>query len=139
VNVRELRTKLRSTDKTELVEILVEIYKTLPKTMIEEKSIDEMIVNRRGYLETRQREREAAKRVTQTGRGGNTVSMAPMQKWMAIPEHGRQLLLNNVWCSHCGEICRLWEYTVELAGRDIVLQGSCPVCHHDVARYVETD
>ncbi len=106
---------------------------------VEEKSIDEIIADRSGYLEVRERKREAAKRIAQTNRGGNVASIAPMQKWMAIPEYGRQFLLNNVWCSHCGEVRSLKHYTVEAEGSDIVLLGNCPVCNHEVARYVETN
>jgi len=139
VKIRELRTKLRSLDKSQLLETVVEIYKVLPKALIEEGGIDDIIADRNGYLEARRREREEEKRIRQAYREENVTPIAAIQKWKTIPEYARKLLLNSVWCSHCGDTCWLAEYTVEPAGPDIVLRGKCPVCNHDVARYVETE
>lgn len=139
MKIRELRIKLRSLEKAELVEVLVQIYKVLPKALLEAECIDDIIAERSGYLEALKREREAATCITQAYREENVTPIAAIQKWKSIPEYARQLLLNNVWCSHCGETRWLREYTVEPAGPDIVLRGKCPVCHRDVARYVEIE
>gem|GEM_PF-4058806 len=137
MKIRELRSQLRTLDKAELMEIIVQIYKVLPEALLEEERIDDIITDRNGYLDLRQCEKEEEKRLRQAYRE-NVTPIAALQKWKAIPEYARELLLNNVWCSRCGETL-LKEYTVEPAGCDIVLRGKCPVCHHDVARYVEID
>ena len=136
LKIRELRSQLRSLDKDELTEILVQIYKVLPTVLIEEELIDDIIVDRGSYLEMRQQEKDEEKRLRQAYRE-NVTPIAALQKWKAIPENARKLLLNNVWCSHCGDERGLSEYSVDPAGPDIVLRGKCNVCHHDVARYVE--
>ena len=138
MKIRALRSQLKTLDKAELMEILVQIYKVLPKELIEEELIDDIIADRSGYLELRQREKEEEKRYRQAYQAENVTHLAALQKWKAIPEYGRRLLLNNVWCSRCGETW-LKEYTVEPSGPDIVLRGKCPTCHHDVARHVEIE
>ena len=139
MKIGELRTTLRELEKTELVEILVEMYKTLPKSQIDEKSIDNIIRDRNAYLEARKREKKIATDLARAYPGENVTSIEAMQRWKAIPERGREILLDNVWCSHCKKARWLKEYTVEPVGPDIVLRGKCPVCHHGVARYVEID
>lgn len=139
MKIRELRSQLRTEDKAELVEILVQIYKVLPKVLIEEELIDDIIADRKGYLELCQREKEKEKRLREACREENVTSIGALQKWKNISEYARKLILNNVWCSHCRDTCGLTDYTVEPAGPDIVLRGKCPVCNHDVARYVETE
>ncbi len=138
MNIRALRGRLKALEKAELMETIVQIYKVLPKELIEEKLIDDLIADRSEYLELRQREQEAEKRYRQAYQAENATHVAALQKWKTIPEYARELLLNNVWCSRCGET-RLKEYTVEPAGPNIVLRGRCPACHHDVARYVEIE
>ena len=138
MKIRELRSQLRTLDKAELMEIIVQIYKVLPQGLIAEELIDDIIADRSLYLELRQREKEEEKRLRQAYRVENVTPIAALQKWKAIPGYARERLLNNVWCSRCGEI-GLKEYTVEPAGPDIVLRGKCPVCNHDVARHVEIE
>ncbi|WDL95325.1 hypothetical protein [Alicyclobacillus sp. ALC3] len=138
MNLRALRSRLKALEKTELLETIVQIYKVLPKELIEEELIDDIIADRSGYLELRQREKEEEKRYRQAYQAENVTHLAALQKWKTIPEHARELLLNNVWCSRCGET-RLKDYTVEHAGPNIVLRGRCTACHHDVARHVEIE
>ena len=66
-----------------------------------------------------------------------TGPLSPRKKWEAIPERFRERILQNVWCSHCGNSVEIVSYRVYSAGRDIVLRGRCAVCGGEVARVVE--
>lgn len=55
-------------------------------------------------------------------------------------KNGYNMLLNNVFCSGCGDICRegIVKTDVTLDSRnDIVARGNCKVCGHAVARVME--
>ena len=60
------------------------------------------------------------------------------KKWSLIPVHLRQLLLNNVFCSKCGETT-IVEYTMHDDKLGILLKGKCKKCGADVARLVEDE
>ena len=60
------------------------------------------------------------------------------KKWSLIPAPMRQLLLNNVFCSKCGETT-IVEYTMHDDKLGILLKGKCRKCGSDVARLVEDE
>ncbi|QQE79167.1 hypothetical protein [Alicyclobacillus sp. SO9] len=139
MKIGELRAKLKSMDKSELAELVVQIYKEIPRRVIEEKLIDDLIEDRELFLETRRGEREADREYKQAMKEENVTHIAAMQKWKSFPEYARNLILNNVWCTRCLDVRGLTRYTVEPSGPDIVLRGNCPVCNHEVARTVEIE
>ena len=59
------------------------------------------------------------------------------QRWEQIPASKRELILNRVWCPHCGELRRIELDGGTLVAGDLVLAGSCTVCGHRAARLLE--
>lgn len=57
--------------------------------------------------------------------------------WAAIPVEIKQKILANVYCAHCRGAVSIINFTGAVKGGDLVLQGSCAVCGHKVARLVE--
>jgi hypothetical protein len=64
-------------------------------------------------------------------------SKTALKWWMAISADNRGLLLNNVWCPDCGTSVTICDFSMETAGKDLVLKGFCATCGHKVARVVE--
>ena len=67
----------------------------------------------------------------------NASSKEALKRWSSLPADKRQLLIGNVWCSHCTKSVTICDFSVELAGKGIVLQGFCGTCGHKVARVLE--
>jgi hypothetical protein len=61
------------------------------------------------------------------------------KRWEQVPEPFRKEILGNVWCSHCkgGSSMQLREG--EMAGRSLVLRGTCRKCGGETARVVEPE
>ena len=57
--------------------------------------------------------------------------------WTALPADIRSKILNNVFCGQCRGAVTISDYSVDLDGRDVVLQGFCAACGHKVARLIE--
>lgn len=58
--------------------------------------------------------------------------------WARVPDHGKRLILENVWCTHCETGVSIVDYTGSIVGCDLLLSGKCAVCGGDVARVVES-
>ncbi len=58
--------------------------------------------------------------------------------WEAIPERHRQQILDNVFCSHCADMCRMEDFTGFKELGDLILRGFCGTCGKVVVRLVET-
>jgi hypothetical protein len=58
--------------------------------------------------------------------------------WNAIPTDAKKKLLANVFCGHCRGAVSIVNVTGTVKGGDLVLNGNCAVCGHDVARHVES-
>ena len=59
------------------------------------------------------------------------------ERWMHIPADKQELILDRIWCPHCGELRRTeLEGGVIVAG-DLVLAGHCTVCGHRTVRLLE--
>ena len=57
--------------------------------------------------------------------------------WDAIPSHFQERVLHNVWCSHCGDMTTMTDFTGEVHGKSLVLRGTCVNCRGKVARVLE--
>jgi hypothetical protein len=57
--------------------------------------------------------------------------------WNAIPSHFQERIVHNVWCPHCGDMTTMAEFSGEVHGKSLVLQGTCVTCHGKVARVLE--
>ncbi len=57
--------------------------------------------------------------------------------WAAVPLESQQMILANVYCSHCGHGVRIADFDAEVIGRGLLLSSMCPDCGGKVARHVE--
>jgi hypothetical protein len=57
--------------------------------------------------------------------------------WDAIPQHFQERVLHNVLCPHCGDMTTMTDFTGEVHGRSLVLQGTIVTCRGRVARVLE--
>jgi ribosomal protein S27AE len=64
--------------------------------------------------------------------------MNAMKKWNQIPKHEKELLLNNVFCSKCGNTT-IQDYDMYNDKFGILLKGKCKKCSGEVARLIEID
>lgn len=58
-----------------------------------------------------------------------------LQLWEKVKQ--KELILNNVWCGQCSEVCRMISPVAIESGRTITLEGECATCGSKVARYLE--
>lgn len=67
------------------------------------------------------------------------MDLTPQAKklWSEVPEHIKVKLLNNVWCSSCGEMRGIGNVKGFVDGGDLILQGICTKCGKPVARVIE--
>lgn len=59
-----------------------------------------------------------------------------MKKWSKIPKYMQERLLNNVYCSACGETT-IVDFSMHNDKFGVVLKGKCKKCGKDVAKMVE--
>jgi hypothetical protein len=57
--------------------------------------------------------------------------------WDAIPSHCQERVLQNVSCPHCGDMTTMTDFTGEVDGKSLVLQGTCVTCRGKAARVLE--
>src|SRR5438552_16668654 len=57
--------------------------------------------------------------------------------WDAIPSHFQERVLQNVSCPHCGDMTTMTDFTGEVHGKSLDLQGTCVTCRGQVARVLE--
>ncbi len=57
--------------------------------------------------------------------------------WEEIPEEFQEMVLDNVFCSHCRDVVRIVDYSGSVVSGDLCLEGNCAICGHKVARLVE--
>lgn len=71
----------------------------------------------------------------------DTVSdLSAIKKWKAIPEHGRNLLISNVFCGNCGVTTFKDGFIIHDDGPyGIILKWKCKKCGQEIARYVESN
>lgn len=60
------------------------------------------------------------------------------QKWAKVPKDIQEILINNVFCSNCGETT-ITNYSIHDDDHGIVLRGKCKKCGEPVARFVEEE
>ena len=68
-------------------------------------------------------------------------SLTPPAKkiWESIPGSIRLKLLNNVWCTQCGEITAIGHVSGKVESGMLVLTGVCTRCGGEVARVIENE
>ena len=59
--------------------------------------------------------------------------------WNKIPAGIQKRLLDNVWCSHCGEMTTITDYSGLIEKGDLILDGYCIRCGNPVSRLIEGD
>jgi hypothetical protein len=59
--------------------------------------------------------------------------------WDNIPPGIQKRLLDNIWCSHCGEMTTITDYTGRIEQGDLILDGFCIHCDNPVSRFIEGD
>jgi hypothetical protein len=64
-------------------------------------------------------------------------TLAAQILWDAIPSHFQERVLQNVSCPRCGDMTIMTDFTGEVHGRSLVLQGRCVTCRGKVARVLE--
>lgn len=57
--------------------------------------------------------------------------------WSKIPIEIKQQLLANVYCFNCRDVVKIVDFKGTIQGGDLVLNGICEVCGHEVARLIE--
>lgn len=64
---------------------------------------------------------------------------AAMEHWTRITDHGKELILTNIWCGSCKDVRGIRDATGELQfSGDVILNGFCPLCGGKVCRLIET-
>jgi hypothetical protein len=68
-------------------------------------------------------------------------SFSPQAKkiWESIPDSIRLKLLNNVWCTQCGEMTGIGNVSGKVESGMLVLRGVCTRCGGEVARVIENE
>jgi hypothetical protein len=57
--------------------------------------------------------------------------------WNGMPEHARREILGNVFCVRCGGGVSMVNASGTMKQGNLVLEGTCANCGHEVARLVE--
>lgn len=57
--------------------------------------------------------------------------------WNKIPAGIQKRLLNNVWCSRCGEMTTITDYSGTIENDDLILNGFCIRCGNPVSSLIE--
>jgi uncharacterized Zn finger protein (UPF0148 family) len=64
---------------------------------------------------------------------------AALRRWEHMDPHGRDLILERIFCPHCGGAHGIRDAQGRLhPSGDIMLSGHCPACGGKVARVIET-
>ena len=66
----------------------------------------------------------------------SVIDFKAAQKWSKIPKNIQERLLNNVYCSACGET-PIVDFSMHNDKFGVVLKGKCKQCGKDVARLAE--
>ena len=64
---------------------------------------------------------------------------SPLAKvfWNKIPAGIQERLLDNVWCSHCGEMTTIIDYGGLIENGNLILDGYCTRCGNPVSCLIE--
>jgi len=59
--------------------------------------------------------------------------------WQSLTPENRDIIIRNVYCSHCGGTATITDFTgwLHVSG-DLILNGQCAKCGGKVARHIET-
>lgn len=61
------------------------------------------------------------------------------QFWAKISNDFQEKILNNVFCAKCLRAVRIKNYTGQIKSGDLLLEGECSKCGHQVARLIESE
>jgi len=64
------------------------------------------------------------------------LNKSALEKWNAIPENIKKMLINNVFCGACG-VTTIIDFDIKNDELGIVLEGKCKKCGNEVARFIE--
>jgi Plasmid pRiA4b ORF-3-like protein len=68
-----------------------------------------------------------------------TFTPAALERWMRITDHGKEVVLSNIWCMSCKDVRVIRDAKGELhSSGDIILNGVCSICERKVCRVIET-
>jgi fluoride ion exporter CrcB/FEX len=62
---------------------------------------------------------------------------AAYMRWNKIPKSVQMRILDTVWCGGCTTTTTLILESVKIQQQDLILQGKCKACAHEVCRIVE--
>ena len=57
--------------------------------------------------------------------------------WATLPTDTKEVMLANVYCSHCKRAVTITNFSGVVRSGDLLLVGKCAECHGDVARVIE--
>jgi hypothetical protein len=66
------------------------------------------------------------------------LNKSALEKWNAIPENIKKMLINNVFCGACG-VTTIIDFDIKNDELGIVLEGKCKKCGNEVARFIENE
>lgn len=66
------------------------------------------------------------------------LNKSALEKWNAIPENIKKMLINNVFCRTCG-VTTIIDFDIKNDELGIVLEGKCKKCGNEVARFIENE
>jgi hypothetical protein len=66
------------------------------------------------------------------------LNKSALEKWNAIPENIKKMLINNVFCRMCG-VTTIIDFDIKNDELGIVLEGKCKKCGNEVARFIENE
>ena len=69
----------------------------------------------------------------------NALTPAAAALWQRIPAWAQAKLLANVWCSGCGRVTAITNFSGEVVNGDLVLTSACPMCGATVRRLIESE
>jgi hypothetical protein len=58
--------------------------------------------------------------------------------WGTLPAWAKEKILKNMFCVRCRTSVEIVDYTKRERRGDLILEGRCGVCGHEVVRVVET-
>lgn len=132
--VKEYQADKSIEEMADVLEVLNAICKARGYTLEEleakrqEKHIERGGFEKRLFLEYVEDDEES--------QAGTVSDIKALNKWSKMPDHWKETLLNNVFCSNC-KLTSIVDYAVVNDAHGIVLQGKCAKCGRSVARYVE--
>ncbi|MBL7214598.1 MAG: hypothetical protein ISS71_02845 [Phycisphaerae bacterium] len=68
-----------------------------------------------------------------------TFTLEALRRWEKIPKEAQRKILDNVFCGECLDVVTIRLEMAKMDGKNLILQGKCQYCRHDVCRLVEPE